>query len=111
MYLLASAPALSALPPPRGLMYAIQQSVANTSGVPHLHLCSILSPLVPAACVNLSLLLKTNKFAVGGGSSDSTQEILASIQELQRQLWEHKNKEDQRDEQVRRIELNWIGLS
>ncbi|CAN0028807.1 unnamed protein product, partial [Ectocarpus fasciculatus] len=26
------------------------------------------------------------------------QEILASIQELQRQLWEHKNKEDQRDE-------------
>lgn len=28
------------------------------------------------------------------------QEILASIQELQRQLWEHKNKEEQRDENV-----------
>lgn len=28
------------------------------------------------------------------------QEILANIQELQRQLWEHKNKEDQREENV-----------
>lgn len=28
------------------------------------------------------------------------QSILASIQELQRQLWEHKNKEEQKDENV-----------
>ncbi|CAN0264729.1 unnamed protein product, partial [Laminaria digitata] len=32
------------------------------------------------------------------------QAILANIQELQRQLWEHKNKEDQKDEHVRFFE-------
>lgn len=35
------------------------------------------------------------------GSSRSEQEILANIQELQRHLWEHKNREDRHNQDLR----------